>query len=110
MAIIALAHPEEIGGEGPRFAAILIDRFDGPQPGFAGPTRRVDAMAIANVLCEIVLVDHLAHIGANFRRGRNRRTGPRLEAVTEGVQIAVGPDARIFMGPPGAAITLLLFQ
>ena len=79
------------------------DRFDGPQIGFARPARRGNPVPVADVLREIVFVDDFAHIGADFRRGRDRRTGPGLEAVAEGVKVAVGADARIFMRPPGAA-------
>src|ERR1700712_1490459 len=86
MAVIALAHPEEIGGEGFGRAILLVDRLDSPQLGFAGPARRIDTVAITDVPREIVVVDHLAHIGADLRSGRDRRADPRLEAVTEGVQ------------------------
>ena len=36
--------------------------------------------------------------------------GPRLEAVAEGVQVAVGADAGIAVGAPGAAEGLLGFE
>src|SRR3984893_19116250 len=62
------------------------------------------------MLFEPVFGDDFAHIGADLRRGRDRRSGPGLEAVAEGVKVAVGADAWIFMGPPGAAKTLLLFE
>ena len=110
MAVIALAHPEEICGEAQRLAGDLVDDIDGPEIGLARPARRTDAVVVADVLGEIVLLDHLAHIGADFVGGRDRRADPRLEAVAEGVQVAVGTDARIFVGPPGAAKRLLLFQ
>src|SRR5271154_3550069 len=60
--------------------------------------------------CEVVFGDDFAHIGADLRRGRDWWTGPGLETVAEGVKVAVGADAGIFMGPPGAAKCLLLFE
>jgi hypothetical protein len=110
MAVIALAHPEEICGEAQRFAGLLVRCLDGPQTGFARPARRIDAVVVADVFCEIVLFDHLAHIGADFVGGRDGRADPRLEAVAEGVEVAVGANARIFVGPPRSAKCLLLFQ
>src|SRR3954454_14351232 len=59
---------------------------------------------------KIVLRDHLAHIGEDLVGSRDRRPDPWLEAVAEGVKIAVGTDAGITMRAPGAAKTLLAFQ
>ena len=67
-------------------------------------------MLIADVGAEGVLLDDLAHIAQNLRGGRDRSAGPRLEPVAEGMQVAVGPDARIAVGQPGAAKTLLSLQ
>src|SRR5215212_1432521 len=67
-------------------------------------------MAVADVMREIVLVDHLAHIAPDlFGRG-DRRAGPRLEAIAERIQVAVGADAGITMGPPCPAERLLRFE
>ena len=62
------------------------------------------------MLFEPVLGDDLAHIGANFRCRCDRRTGPWLEAVAEGVKIAVGADAGIAVGQPGAAKAFLRLE
>ena len=70
----------------------------------------VDPVPVADVPREIVLVDHLAHVGEDFVRGRDRRADPRLEAVAEGVEVAVGADARIAVGQPGAAEALLALE
>ena len=67
-------------------------------------------MLIADVRREIVLVDHVAHVFQDFGRARDRRCRPRLEAVAEGVQVAVGADAGIAVGGPGAAKRLLRLQ
>jgi hypothetical protein len=36
-------------------------------------------------------------------RGCDRRTGPRLEAIPERIEVAVGSDARVAVGKPRAA-------
>ena len=59
---------------------------------------------------EIVLLDHVAHVFQDFGGARDRRRCPRLEAVAERVQVAVGADAGIAVGAPGAAKGLLGFQ
>ena len=91
-----------------RLAAVgLADGLDGPEIALARPARVHDVVLVADVPGEIVLLDHLAHIGADLLGGRDRRPDPWLEAVAEGVQVAVGADARIFVRPPGAAKRLL---
>src|SRR5215471_20884168 len=69
--------------------------------------RRNDLVPVADVAGKIVLLDHLAHVRQDLGRGCDRQTGPRLEAVAKRVQIAVGADAGIAMGPPRAAEALL---
>jgi hypothetical protein len=70
----------------------------------------VNLVAVAYVTVEAVLGDHLAHVAADFLGGGDRRAGPRLEAVAEGVQVAVGTDAGVFVREPGAAETFLALQ
>ena len=67
-------------------------------------------MLVADVTSQIVLLDHLAHVTEDFFRRRDRHAGPWLEAVAEGVQVAVGADARISMRHPGTAERILRFQ
>jgi hypothetical protein len=74
VAIVALAHPEEVRGEALRFARHLVDGVDGPEIGLARPARMRDVVVVANVLAEIVLLDHFAHVGKDLFRGRDRRT------------------------------------
>ncbi len=59
---------------------------------------------------EVVLVDHLAHVGEDLVGGGDRLADPRLEAVAERVEIAVGADAGILVGQPGAAEALELLE
>ena len=107
MAIVALAHPQEVGGEAEGLAGIGARAVDGPAIVGARPARRDDRVAVADVAREVVLFDHLAHVVPDLLGRRDRRAGPRLEAVAEGEQIAVGADAGIFVGKPGAAEALL---
>src|SRR5260363_58515 len=67
-------------------------------------------MTVADVTAEVVLVDHVAHIFEDLFGRRDRRSDPRLEAVAERMQIAVGADAGIAMRAPGAAKTVLALQ
>src|SRR5689334_8481339 len=67
-------------------------------------------MAVADVRREIVLVDDFAHIAPDFVGGGDRRAGPRLEAIAERVEVAVGADAGIAVGPPRPAECLLRFE
>ncbi len=107
---IALAHPEEVGGEGRGFTGVGPHRLQSPQIVLAGPARRGDLGLVLNVTGQIMVVDDLAHIGQDlFGRGDGRAL-PRLEAVAEGVEVAVGSDARIAVGMPGAAEALLALQ
>ena len=67
-------------------------------------------MAVTGVASEVVLLDHLPHVAQDLVRRGDRRAGPRLEAIAEGVQIAVGADAGIAMRPPRPAEPLLRFE
>ena len=67
-------------------------------------------MPVADMPVESVLGDDLAHIGEDFRGGRDRRRSPRLETIAEGVKVAVGADAGKTMRQPGAAKALLGFK
>src|SRR5439155_11913942 len=92
VAIVSLAHPQEIGGKADLVPSILAGSVEGPEIVGARPARRVDPMPIADVGRQVVLVDDLAHVTEDLCRGRDRCTGPRLEAVAESVEIAVGAD------------------
>lgn len=67
-------------------------------------------MPIADVTAEVVLVDDLAHVAQDFGSSRDRRTGPGLEAIAEGIEIAVRADARIAVSEPGTAEAFLSFK
>ena len=110
VAVIALAHPEEIRGEANRLAGVGSRGFDGPEIFLARPFGRGDGVLIADVAGEIVFLDHLAHVFQDFGGARDRRAGPWLEAVAEGMEVAVGADAGITVGAPGAAERLLRFE
>ena len=63
-------------------------------------------MVVADVPAEVVLLDHLAHVLEDLVGRGDRRAGPRLEPVPEGVEVAVGADAGIAVRQPGAAEAL----
>src|SRR4051794_24703795 len=67
-------------------------------------------MTVADMAGEIVILDHLPPVAQDLGRRRDRRPGPRLEAVAKRVQIAVGADPGITVGPPRAAESLLRFE
>ena len=110
MPVVALAHPQEVRGESRGLAGICSNRLDGPLIGFARPTRRINLVMVTDMLLKLILGDHLAHIGADFLGGCYRSAGPGLEAVTEGVKIAIRANAGIAVGQPGAAETLLRLE
>ena len=107
VAVVALAHPQEAGGDAEAARRCRCARLDGPAVVGARPGRRGDAVAVADVAGEVVLLDHLAHVVQDLVGGGDRRAGPRLEAIAEGVEVAVGADAGIAVGEPRAAEALL---
>ena len=111
MAVVALAHPQEVGGEADRLARCRC-RWRRWSRGSSAldQARGVDPVPVADVRAEVVLVDHLAHVFQDLRGRRDRRAGPGLEAVAEGVEVAVRADARIAVRDPGAAEALLRFE
>src|SRR6185437_9170741 len=67
-------------------------------------------MPVADMRAEAVFLDDLTHVFQDLGGRRDGRAGPGLEAIAEGVEVAVRPDARIFVRDPGAAEALLRFQ
>src|SRR4051812_28931782 len=59
---------------------------------------------------EPVIVDDLAHIAQDLGGGCYRRAGPRLEAIAEGIEVAIGAYPGIAMRDPGAAEGILRFE
>jgi hypothetical protein len=110
VAVVALAHPEEARRDAEGLAGVETLALDGPAIVGARPGRRGDAMAIADVAREVVLLDHLAHVVQDLLGRGDRLAGPRLEAIAEGVEVAVGADAGIAMGDPRPAVALLRFE
>src|SRR5579871_7034700 len=103
VAVIALAHPEEIAGERDGLAGIGALADERPEIVLARPRRRLDLVPIPDVPAEIVLRNHIAHVAQDFTGRRDRCPRPGLEAVAEGVEVAVGADAGIAMREPGPA-------
>ena len=110
MAKVALAHPEEVGGDPHRLSGGDLLRLDGPEVVGARPAGAHDPVAVADVAIKVVLLDHLAHVAQDFLSRGDRRAYPRLEPIAEGVEVAVGADAGVFVSQPGAAKALLGLQ
>src|SRR6516164_4080509 len=110
MAVVALAHPQKVRGETHRLAGVGPDAFERPELVPARPAGRGDRVPIADMMIETVLGDDLAHIVEDLGPGRDRCAGPRLEAITEGVEVAVGPGTRVAVGEPRAAKAVLCLQ
>ncbi len=101
--VVALAHPQEVGSETEFLIGVGADAFDGPEIIAAGPGGIGDFMAVADVWGEMIFLDDFAHVGEDFLGGGDGDAGPGLEAVAESMKVAVGTDAGVFMGDPGAA-------
>jgi hypothetical protein len=101
--VVALAHPEEVGGEAELLAGVLAGHLDGVALLLGRPARGGDAVPVADVLGQVVLLDDLVEVGEDLVGGGDRGPAPRLEPVAEGEQVAVGPGARVAVGPPRAA-------
>ena len=114
VAVVALAHPQEVGGERHRLGdagrGVGAGRVHGPEVVVARPLRRRDRMVVADVATEVVLLDDLAHVGEDLVGGGDRRADPRLEPVAERVQVAVGADAGVLVRQPRAAEALELLE
>src|SRR5207247_5118040 len=54
--------------------------------------------------------DDVAQVAQDLECRRDRGARPGLEAIAKGVEIAVGPDARIAVGEPRAAEAFLRLQ
>ena len=62
VAVIALAHPQEIGGDAEGLAVSVRVPSMVHRLSLLDQLARRDLVAVADVRAEIVLVDHLAHI------------------------------------------------
>ncbi len=89
MPVIALAHPEKVGGEPETFAGIRPGRLERPKVFAARPACRCDLVTTTDVAAEIVLVDDLAHIIEDLGSRGDWRTGPWLEAIAESIKVAI---------------------
>ena len=69
-----------------------------------------DCVAIADVVIDVVFFDHFPHVFEDFFGCSDRRADPRLEPITECVEVAVRAHTGIGMGNPSASETVLGFQ
>jgi hypothetical protein len=98
--VIPLTHPEKIGGEPETFAGIRPGRLERPKIFAARPACQRDLVMVTDVAADIVLLDDFAHVVEDLSSGCDWRTGPWLEAIAEGVKVAIRPNAGIAMGEP----------
>lgn len=85
MMVVALTHPQEVGGDLNGLAVILTDTSDGPLLVLGGPTGGFDPVLVADVLIELIHFDHLAHVLQNFLGTGDRRANPGLKTITKSV-------------------------
>ena len=103
--VVALAHVEEAGGDRERLTARRVGAGHRPATECARPFGGGDRVVVTDVAGEVVLVDHLAHVGEDLVGLGDRLAAPRLELVPEGVQVAVGTNARVRVRDPRPAET-----
>src|ERR1700689_4302436 len=108
--VVALAHPQETGGEPHLLSGVAPGDLDSPLAIPGGPAGRGDPVLVADVLAEVVLVDDLVKVGEDLLARCDRRAAPPLEPVAVGEQVAVGAHAGVLMGPPGSAPVVLGVQ
>src|SRR5262245_37559090 len=101
VSVVALAHPQKVGGETDRLPGIHPGGIDGPEILLTRPAGGGDLVPVADMWAEFVLIDDFAHVAEDIGCSSDRGTGPWLEAITEGIQIAVGADARKAVREPG---------
>jgi hypothetical protein len=104
--VVALAHPQEVGGEPQVLPGVLPGDLHRPAPVLGGPARSGDPVPVADHVAEVVLGDDLVEVGEDLLGGRDRGPAPRLEPVAEGEQVAVRAGAGVPVGPPGPAAVL----
>ena len=108
--VVARAHPQEARGDAEALAGVGANALDAPTGGLRRPGCAQHPVAVVDVRRQVVLVDHLAEVRQDLVAGRDRRAEPGLEAVAEGVQVAVRADPGVAVGPPGAAEAVLVVE
>src|SRR5580704_5446048 len=108
--VVALAHPQEAGGEPQPLPSVVPGDLDGPPAVLGGPAGRGDPVLVADVLVEVVLVDDFVEVGEDLLACRDGRAAPWLEPVAVGEQVAVGAHARVPVGPPRSTPVVLGIQ
>ena len=84
VAIVPLAHPQEVGGEVQRLAGVGLGHFERPAVGVTRPTRVRDSVLVTDVTREVVLADDLTHVLQELGAGRDRTSRPLFHACYEG--------------------------
>src|ERR1019366_1472926 len=102
---VALAHPQEIGGNGE--LAARVSAVDAQRPGrvLAAPRRRGDRVRIANVPGEVIVLDYFGQVVEYLLLGGDGRAVPGFKPVAVRIEVTVRTGPGVSMGPPGAAET-----
>ena len=103
LAVVPLAHPDEVGAVPEPLAGVQAGDLHGPPARVGGEARGGDALLVADVRAEVVLVDDFPQVRADLFGGGQFVLDPRLEAVPERVHVAVRPDPRVPVDRPRAA-------
>ena len=85
--VIALAHPQKVAGKVESSAVGLARRRYCPLVILSRPAAVGNSVTVANVSCNIVFLDYLAHVLQDCLGASDGCIGPRLEAIAEGIQV-----------------------
>ena len=108
--VIALAHPQKCTGER-QFCAIAEARgVHGPEVGIAGPVTAGDAVSVADMLVDAVILNDFAEVTEDFPGAGNRCADPGFETITEGIEIRIGTHTGILVRLPGTTEGVFLFK
>ena len=107
--VIAPAQEQELAGYLDRLAVNL--GLNGPEGVVRRPGRIPDQMSEADVGLDPLVLRRIAHVFQDGRAvGNGLGLGPGLEGITQGVHVAVRPDARIAEQVPSTADRLPPFK
>ena len=111
IAVIARAHVQEVARESCRCLLGADLDVDGPGARLRGPLGTGHHVFVIDALIDVVFCGGFTQILQDRGTIGDRLCfGPRLEAVAQGVHVAVGTYARITEQVPGAAKVLASFQ
>jgi hypothetical protein len=87
--VVALAHPQEVGGVAPLLLGVAAGDIDVPLAVLRGPTRGGHLVEVADVRAEVVLLDDLVEVVENLAPCGDGRAAPWLPSVAVREEVAV---------------------